>query len=213
MDWRVFRHMRRHGYDIIIVWDYRQLTFDWSVVASYDEICLVAWSMGVFAASVTIHEILPRITKSIAVGGTPDPISDTLGIPVEIYRGTAEGLNAGNLRKFHRRMCLDAGHYSAFREVAPRRDISSLRDELYALETHTIFHAPQVCRWDLAIIGRHDRIFPPANQMRAWRDKAPTVITEDAHLPDMQSIIDDYIVDKDTMATRFAAATETYNEA
>ena len=71
MDWRVFRHMRRHGYDIIIVWDYRQLTFDWSVVASYDEICLVAWSMGVFAASVTIHEILPRITKSIAVGGTP----------------------------------------------------------------------------------------------------------------------------------------------
>lgn len=213
MDWRVFRHMRRHGYDIIIVWDYRQLTFDWSVVASYDEICLVAWSMGVFAASVTIHEILPRITKSIAVGGTPDPISDTLGIPVEIYRGTAEGLNAGNLRKFHRRMCLDAGHYSAFREVAPRRDISSLRDELYALETHTIFHAPQVCRWDLAIIGRHDRIFPPANQMRAWRDKAPTVITEGAHLPDMQSIIDDYIVDKDTMATRFAAAAETYNEA
>lgn len=189
MDWRVFRHMRRHGYDIIIVWDYRQLTFDWSVVASYDEICLVAWSMGVFAASVTIHEILPRITKSIAVGGTPDPISDTLGIPVEIYRGTAEGLNAGNLRKFHRRMCLDAGHYSAFREVAPRRDISSLRDELYALETHTIFHAPQVCRWDLAIIGRHDRIFPPANQMRAWRDKAPTVITEGAHLPDMQSIM------------------------
>ena len=144
MDWRVFRHMRRHGYDIIIVWDYRQLTFDWSVVASYDEICLVAWSMGVFAASVTIHEILPRITKSIAVGGTPDPISDTLGIPVEIYRGTAEGLNAGNLRKFHRRMCLDAGHYSAFREVAPRRDISSLRDELYALETHTIFHALQL---------------------------------------------------------------------
>lgn len=49
--------------------------------------------------------------------------------------------------------------------------------------------------------------------MRAWRDKAPTVITEGAHLPDMQSIIDDYIVDKDTMATRFAAATETYNEA
>lgn len=125
MDWRVFRHMRRHGYDIIIVWDYRQLTFDWSVVASYDEICLVAWSMGVFAASVTIHEILPRITKSIAVGGTPDPISDTLGIPVEIYRGTAEGLNAGNLRKFHRRMCLDAGHYSAFREVAP--DVTSPR--------------------------------------------------------------------------------------
>ena len=213
MDWRVFRYIRRRGYDILIVWDYRQLTFDWSVVAHYDEICLVAWSMGVFAASVTIHEILPRITKSIAVCGTPDPISDTLGIPVEIYRGTAEGLNAGNLRKFHRRMCLDAEHYAAFRELAPRRDIISLRDELYALETHTIFHTPQVCRWDLAIIGRHDRIFPPANQVRAWRGKAPTIITEGAHLPDMQSIIDEHIIDKDTMATRFAAAADTYNDA
>lgn len=213
MDWRVFRHIRRHGYDILVIWDYSQLTFDWSVVASYDEICLVAWSMGVFVASVTIHEILPRITKSIAVCGTPDPINNTLGIPVEIYHGTAEGLNAGNLRKFHRRMCLDAEHYAAFREVAPRRDIVSLRDELYALETHTIFHAPQVCCWDMAIIGRHDRIFPPTNQVRAWRDKAPTIITEDAHLPDMQSVIDEYIVDKDTMATRFASAIDTYNKA
>lgn len=214
MDWRVFRNLHRHGYDILVLWDYRELTFDWSKIAAYDEICLVAWSMGVFAASVTIHEILPRITKSIAVGGTLDPINDTYGIPLPIYHGTAENLNAGNLRKFHRRMCKDAEHYNVFRENAPKRDIPGLRDELYAIETHTIFHAPQVTRWDVAIIGRYDRIFPAANQLRAWRNNGATIVTNDmAHLPDMQSIIDDYIVDKDTMATRFAGAADTYNEA
>ena len=213
MDWRVFRHVRRHGYDIMVIWDYRELVYDWSRLDRYEEICFVAWSMGVFAASVTIHEILPRITKSIAVCGTLDPVSDTMGIPTAIYRGTAEGLNAGNLRKFHRRMCLDAEHYAAFREMAPRRDIVGLKEELYALETHTIFHAPQVRRWDLAIIGRHDRIFPPANQARAWRGTAPVAITDAAHLPDMQALLDEYIVDKDTMAKRFAGAVGTYDEA
>ena len=56
MVWRPFRELSLPGYDIMVLWDYRDLTFNWKPLMAYDEVCLVAWSMGVFAASVTIHE-------------------------------------------------------------------------------------------------------------------------------------------------------------
>ena len=46
MDADVFRDIRRPGYDVMVVWDYRSFFIDWSCTASYTEICLLAWSMG-----------------------------------------------------------------------------------------------------------------------------------------------------------------------
>ena len=43
MDANPFRHISRPGYDVLIIWDYRDLSFDWSIVAGYDEIALIAW--------------------------------------------------------------------------------------------------------------------------------------------------------------------------
>ena len=39
MDWRPFRGLEAHGYDIAVVWDYRELTADWSdILRRYDEV-------------------------------------------------------------------------------------------------------------------------------------------------------------------------------
>lgn len=46
MDAGVFRGLRRPGYDIAVVWDYRNFVIDWSFASSYCEICIVAWSLG-----------------------------------------------------------------------------------------------------------------------------------------------------------------------
>ena len=105
MDAGVFGHLRRPGYDVMVVWDYRSFHIDWSCVESYEEICLMAWSMGVYAASETVQAIEHKITRRVAVNGTMSPIDDLKGIPQAIFYGTLEGLSEATLRKFNRRMC------------------------------------------------------------------------------------------------------------
>lgn len=212
MDWRPFRDLSLPGYDILVLWDYRDLTFNWKPLMAYDEVCLVAWSMGVFAASVTIHELLPRITKRIAINGTLDPIHDSKGIPAAIYHGTINALAPGTLRKFYRRMCMNAQEFEAFHANQPKRTIAELSEELRAIETHYIFHVPQVQQWDLAVVSRHDAIFPTQNQVTAWRQFAPIQFMEAAHLPDFAKILPRLFIDKDRVRSRFAASAATYTE-
>lgn len=211
MDWRPFRELSLPGYDIMVLWDYRDLTFNWKPLMAYDEVCLVAWSMGVFAASVTIHELLPRITKRIAINGTLDPIHDSKGIPSVIYHGTINALSPSTLRKFYRRMCMNADEFEAFRANQPKRTIAELSEELRAIETHYIFHVPQVREWDLAVVSRHDAIFPTQNQVTAWRQLAPIQFMEAAHLPDFRKILPRLFIDKDRVRARFANAAATYS--
>jgi len=211
MDWRPFRNVHApEGYDLMVVWDYRDLTFSWRALIRYDEICLVAWSMGVFAASLTIHEIDPRITKRIAVCGTLSPVSDHFGIPEAIYHGTINALTPRGLQKFYRRMCTSAEEFAAFRENMPRRPVDELIDELQAIETHCLFHTTQVDTWDVAIVGRHDAIFPYQNQMSAWNGKAPVYVFDMGHLPDFDYIISRFIIDKQRVERRFNDSADTY---
>lgn len=210
MDWRPFRNLEHPGYDILVVWDYRDLTFNWQPLLAYDEICLLAWSMGVFAASLTIHEIDSRITKRIAVNGTLDPISSRFGIPEATYHGTLNRLSPGSLRKFYRRMCTSAEEFETFWANAPRRSVEELAQELRDIETHTIFHVEQINRWDLAVISRHDAIFPMQNQVNAWRPTTAIQFMEAGHLPDFSLLISHLFIDKDRVRSRFAGSAGTY---
>lgn len=210
MDWRPFKGLKANGYDILVVWDYRSLTCNWKPLLAYDEICVLAWSMGVFAASVTMHELLPRITKRIAVNGTLWPIDDRRGIPEAIFHGTLAGLSPGNLRKFNRRMCLTREQYGQFCARKPARPFDEVLAELEAIETATIFHVEQVTEWDLAVVGRADAIFPAANQAQAWRGIAPVQMMQAGHLPDFQHLISRLFIDKNLVERRFSDSQATY---
>ena len=133
MDANPFRHVSRPGYDTLVVWDYRDLYIDWSIVSDYGEIALIAWSMGVYAASMTIHAIDHLITAKIAVNGTMTPVDNLCGIPEAIFEGTASTLDDRNLRKFFRRMCGDRATTELFMLAAPDRRIDELIDELRAI--------------------------------------------------------------------------------
>ncbi len=211
MDWRPFRHLHAHGYDIAVVWDYRELTCNWSpLVEAYDEICVTAWSFGVFAASVTMHELLPRVTKRIAVNGTLTPIDAARGIHPEIFRATLAGMSPNNLRRFYRSMFVGKDEYDVFRANAPHRDIEDAIAELADFEMHATFHAPQVDEWDLAVISEHDRIFVPSAQECAWRGVAAIRRMNAGHMPDFQTLIDRIFIDKELVTARFAGSQDTY---
>lgn len=213
MDDAPFRHLRRPGYDIAIVWDYRDLcplTADF--VAAYDEVCIIAWSLGVYAASVTTDAIAPKITRRVAVNGTLWPVDEDRGIPEAIFAGTLNGLDERNLLKFYRRVAGSRSQYDIFAATMPQRDIPELADELRVfleLPVHTRIDKDD---WDVAIIGAKDAIFPPTNQRNAW---AGSIIEEiDApHLIDLQLVIDRYIVDKSRVEERFARGRSSYDDA
>lgn len=210
MDAAPFRGLSRPGYDIAVLWDYRDFGLDWSFTGRYVEICIVAWSLGVYAAAVSTAPIQGKITKRIAVNGTLTPVDRRYGIPPVVFAGTADHLDERNLQKFYRRVCGSMAAYRAFSVNMPSRDIDGLVDELRMFLTPPLFSMPVDKRWDLAVICSDDAIFPPVNQWRAWQG-TPIRMLEGAHLPDFQDIIDKHIIDKDMMESRFGRGLVSYD--
>lgn len=212
MDTLPFRHLTRPGYDIAIAYDYRDSCADWSQTDGYDEICLFAWSLGVAAASRHIpEEVCRRITRRVAINGTTVPVSDRSGIPQAVFRGTLSNLDERNLMKFRRRMCGSREVYEDFCRVLPQRTTEDLREELEAFLDSQYSVQPSF-RWDAAVIGCRDAIFPPDNQRHAWTGIS-VFETDEPHLPDFRNILTRYAIDKENMAERFADGRKSYDSA
>lgn len=182
MDEKPFAGYAPQDADLMVCYDYRTLDWDETLLLPYKEIRLIGWSMGVWAASqVMAHPTLP-ITQSIAINGTPYPIDEARGIAPAIFEGTLNGLNEATLQKFRLRMCGSATAYKEFAEVAPRRSVEELKEELAAIgqQYKELPTSPFV--WDKALIGNADRIFLPDNQARAWQGTSTaTACAEAAH--------------------------------
>ncbi|MDE6402992.1 MAG: DUF452 family protein, partial [Muribaculaceae bacterium] len=206
-----FRHITMSGYDIAVAYDYPSEVFDRDALAGYRDIVVVAWSMGVMEAErILPHEELP-VTLTIAINGTPRPVSDSEGIPVKIFRGTLDNLSEATLSRFNRRMCGGMDTYKKFNESKPDRSIESLREELSLLGQRALDPTPDYSLdWDVAVIGLDDMIFPATNQFNAWSNTRIIAI-EAPHLPDFQSIINRLVVDKPRVAKRFGDTRQTYD--
>lgn len=169
MDEHPFIDYRPIGSDLLVCYDYRSLDFDFSLLEGYREIRVVAWSMGVWAASCLLQGKgnLP-VSDRIAVNGTLTPVDDEEGIPPLIFKGTLDGLNERSLQKFYRRMCGSGEATKHFLERAPQRNIEDLREELRLIGERAVANPVPSFTWKIAAIGTDDLIFGAANQHRAW---------------------------------------------
>ncbi|MDE6270060.1 MAG: DUF452 family protein [Muribaculaceae bacterium] len=206
MDATPFGGLSKPGYDIMVVWDYRVLDFNAEWTAPYSEVCVLAWSMGVQTAQLCHKVMGPKVTARIAVGGTVSPVSDSDGIPTDIFQATLDGLTEAALHRFYRRMCGGAAAFRTWAEKMPQRGIDELRDELEAIGARTASPAP---RFDHYLLTAADAIFPPENQRHAFRGCDITEVNS-PHLPDFQGILDEYFIDKPLVGERFGAAAESY---
>lgn len=161
------------GCDWMVCYDYRSLEFDKTLVDRYSEITVIAWSMGIWAASQIMRRYseLP-VARSIAVNGTPYPIDEWRGIAPAIFEGTLQGMNVQTLQKFQRRMCGSATEYKSFLLTPPRRSVEELTEELAAIKKMYLSSdmLDSRCLWQKVVIGKTDRIFLPENQRRAWEE-------------------------------------------
>ncbi|WP_294615672.1 pimeloyl-ACP methyl esterase BioG family protein [uncultured Bacteroides sp.] len=187
-----FKDYRPANSDFMICYDYRNLSFDSQVLKDYEEVNVVGWSMGVWAASQVLGKVIAGETsensrlplgKTIAINGTPFPIDEERGIPPAIYHGTLEGLTDASLHKFLRRMCADSAAFRKFLAITPHRPLEELREELTAIETAYTTGPAYPFDWCTSVIATEDRIIPSENQKKAWtRDEKSTPFMAEAHI-------------------------------
>lgn len=219
MDAGMFAGISRPGYDVVVVYDYTDPDFDMAAVEGYEEIVVVAWSMGVYYADRFIRGYRPSgpvLTKCIAVNGTLSPIDDNLGIPPHIYELTSALPDENAVGKFCRRICGGASAMAALMPQAPSRSVRELRDELIAIRRMVESNplpASDTSLWDEILISERDLIFPPANMLRAWENAAGrvTVLPGAPHIIDFGDAFERLFVDKPLVGKRFGAAMPTYD--
>lgn len=222
MDYHIFDNLHHGAYDILAVWDYR-LLFDepkgatrpfgylLSVVSKYQEVCILAWSMGVYAAQQIMDRLPSTLSRCIAVNGTVNPIHDLEGIPEAVFDATLRHLDDSGWYKFCRRMWGGAGRLAEMAGRLPRRPIEELTEELQVLGSGARLRSTLLPhdRWDLAILTDGDAIFPIENQRRSWQHNSTVEITG-CHVPDFQWIIDHWLIDKLLVKDKFSRAVGSY---
>ena len=172
------------GADVWVGYDYRSLAFPESL-ARFEELHLIAWSLGVWVATALWGSASP-FTTTTAIKGTPFPIHAEWGIPPAIFEGTLAHLDADGFRRFDRRMCGDRATLQRYQQLRPIPDADKaeeLRTLHQAIGATKIDSQQAEAFWDRAIISSADRIFPTANQQTYWTGKVEIRTIEASHLP------------------------------
>ncbi len=171
MDINPFRNMMSCNKNYMICYDYSDLNFDIEKIKEYNDIRIIGWSMGVWAAAYIIDKWNIEYSQAIAINGTLTPISDESGIPTSVYMGTLNTLTDKNLIKFFRRMCYGRDAFQQFLTITPKRFLKDIKEELEFMAIHTKIPLNNNIKWSKIIVGKNDLIFPYENQLNAWKNK------------------------------------------
>ena len=170
------KHISSQSHDVLAVYDYRSLSFDQSATNGYDEVVVVAWSFGVWAAGWLMDQGLLKANSAHAINGTLNPVSDSEGIPPAIFEGTVSNLTEATMKKFMMRICGGARGYAELSELMPQRSFEEQREELILLGEY--FQKWQLAKqdiWSSPTIATDDLIFPYQNMKNHWGDRATTI--------------------------------------
>lgn len=217
-----YSHIDRDNWDILVASGYSDFSFPLEILNDYKTIVLFAWSMGVYAASSVIPG--DKIALAIALNGTENPVSDTEGIPEAIFSGTLQTLSERNLMKFRKRMC--GSDFNNLKDSFTVNDIETLKGELSFIQKHNSYKhsstdknsgnplAGNPINWNRVFIASGDYIFPPQNQLNAWKNHPakPEIIEIDfPHYVNLSKIVNSTIHSIDKISSRFREALPTYD--
>ena len=181
-DEQPFTPLHSKEYDILMCYDYREVLTTKEIdrlFELYEEVHLIAWSLGVFVANLLFKRKKDLFTSASAINGTLHPIDNLKGIPPAIFQGTIDGLNERSLEKFQMRMCGGRAAYASFKELAPQRDIAEQKEELIELQKLIQNHFSDWNIFTSSIIGGKDMIFPFDNLQLGWKELETVIVKED----------------------------------
>ncbi|WP_106829687.1 DUF452 family protein [Parabacteroides pacaensis] len=171
------------GTCVKVCYDYTDPAFP-ADLSAYREIHLVAWSLGVWAAQSVLRNI--PLASATAINGTPYPVHDVWGIPVNIFEGTIDHLSEDTFLRFTRRMCGSAGVWKEYRKLKNTRSVESLKEELRAIRKRYEEARDETVSfpWSRAILSTADAIFPFTSLCNYWATRVSGLTYIDApHYP------------------------------
>ena len=182
MDERSVSHLKSDS-DVLAFHDYRDIASEPPDATGYEAVDVVAWSMGVWAASESLGRwgIIPR--RAVALNGTGRPIDDLQGIPTVLYALTERGMNERGWEKFIDRALVSREERALFRaNCQPHRDPSERLEELRRIREQSSCARPAI-PWSRAFISNKDIIFPAENQRNWWQGRCEIATLAGGHYP------------------------------
>ncbi|MBR6163195.1 DUF452 family protein [bacterium] len=169
------KHLSYSGFDVLVLFDYRDLNFDFKQFdfKKYDKKYLICWSMGVYVSNLFKSEF-NDFDRKIAINGTQKMIDDEFGIPKRIYILTLSRFNEKSCEKFVQNMFNGNG------SVKLKRPTEELKEELESLNNLKI---TDFLKFDKACISTEDRIVPSKNQVNYWLNRTSTELLSAPHYP------------------------------
>ena len=172
MDAIPFQPLGVKDYDVLMLFDYSDLTLDCDLATlfkHYHSTFLVSWSMGVWVGQQIFQSWSHCLQGAIAINGTLCPIHDKFGIPAQLYEATLEQFSESSRLKFYLRMCRDRKTFDTFIKNQPQRSVESQRLELAALQEQVSRQPADATIYTQVLIADQDLVVPTANQIAFWQ--------------------------------------------
>jgi len=203
MDPHPFGGLSVQAHDLFMVYDY-SLMEPWKFhdfpAGSYEQLHLVAWSMGVWAAAYSFTGQEKIFATATAINGTLAPIDDACGIDRNAYDDMIDTFSPTVLHAFYESMFTDPGETARFLRNRPQRTEEDILHELVQLRSSSQGGQPVDNIYSRIIVGSRDRVFPARNQLRSWGRDRCTIIKA-PHFPFYKWSVWDRIISAETGTT------------
>ena len=160
--------------DVLIIYDYQNLTLDFNF-SGYENIYVIAYSAGVFVASILV-DTLPNIRQKTAVCGNPYLFDDTLGMSKEKVNVCQE-ITLDNYMEFRKKyMVFNDEELERYNNFESLRTIESCKKELTALQKFYNAYKSRINPFfDKAVVAENDLIFDVQAQKDFYKDKLKVI--------------------------------------
>ena len=167
--------------DVLILYDYQNLELDFDF-SKYENIYVLAYSAGVFVASIMANHI-PNVRQKVALCGNPYLFDEILGLSAEVVQVFRE-ITLDNYLEFRRKyMVFSDAEYVKYNQLQSIRSIESCQNELDALQRLYQQNKLQINpAFDKAIVAENDLIFNLSAQKKFYQDKLVIVPNARHHI-------------------------------
>ncbi len=167
---RCVEHVRPGGCDVVCLYDFRGGVSDPGLSLDvYSRRYLFGWSFGVWVAEQLFAGM--EWTRAVALCGSPIPVDGRWGIDPKRLNVTLRGIRKHGIDEFNRRI-YGPEQYARLKEWLPFRDAEANERELVDLSEASLKPYTPSLKWNRAVVGVEDVIFPVENLVAYWGERA-----------------------------------------
>lgn len=156
--------------DVVMLHSFNSFEMPEIDMEKYENVTVIAYSLGVFIASVSLLE--NKFAKEyFAINGTAKPVDNSFGIRKMVFEKTLSNLSIETFDQFQKNMFdNDADFLRFYSSFKVTKTIAGLKKELEFIGDSSKTEMGDGSMFKKAVISTNDRIFPARNQSEFWKN-------------------------------------------